>query len=45
VGAGVFGQLSGSSSLDDPASESQQINKRVLADFGPQSEDIVALYR
>jgi trehalose monomycolate/heme transporter len=43
-GTGVFGQLSGSSSLDDPASESQRINQRVLADFGPQSEDIVALY-
>ena len=36
--------LSGSSSLDDPASESQRINQQVLADFGPQSEDIVALY-
>jgi trehalose monomycolate/heme transporter len=43
-GTGVFSQLSGSSSLDDPASESQRINQQVLADFGPQSEDIVALY-
>src|SRR3954452_15117362 len=43
-GTGVFGQLSGSSSLDDPASESQRINQQVLADFGPQSEDIAALY-
>jgi RND superfamily putative drug exporter len=43
-GTGVFGKMSGSSSLDDPASESQRINQQVLADFGPQSEDLVALY-
>jgi len=43
-GTGVFGKMSGSSSLNDPASESQRINQRVLADFGPQSQDIVALY-
>jgi len=43
-GIGVFGKMSGSSSLNDPASESQRINQQVLADFGPQSQDIVALY-
>ncbi len=43
-GTGVFGKMSGSSSLNDPASESQRINQQVLADFGPQSEDLVALY-
>ena len=43
-GTGVFAHMSGSSSLDDPASESQRINQQVLADFGPQSQDIVALY-
>jgi len=43
-GTGVFAKMSGSSSLNDPASESQRINQQVLADFGPQSEDLVALY-
>ena len=43
-GTGVFGNLSGSSDLDDPASESQQINARVVAEFGPQTVDFIALY-
>jgi len=43
-GTGVFAKMSGSSSLNDPASESQRINKQVLADFGPQGQDLVALY-
>ena len=43
-GTGVFGALSGSSSLDDPASESQRINQRVIDQVGRQSVDFVALY-
>ena len=43
-GTGVFAKMSGSSSLNDPAAESQRINRQVLADFGPQSQDLVALY-
>src|SRR5919112_635558 len=43
-GTGVFGSLSGSSSLDDPASESQLINQRVIDEVGRQSADLVALY-
>jgi len=43
-GTGVFAALSGSSSLDDPASESQVINQRVIDQVGRQSVDFVALY-
>jgi RND superfamily putative drug exporter len=43
-GIGVFDALSGESSLDDPASESQLINERVLAELGPQKTDFIALY-
>src|SRR5690349_782399 len=43
-GTGVFDELTGSSSLDDPASESQIINPRVIDDLGRQNTDIIALY-
>ncbi|MBV9821070.1 MAG: MMPL family transporter [Actinobacteria bacterium] len=43
-GTTVFGRLSGSSSLDDPSSESQRINQRIVDEVGPQSQDFVALY-
>ncbi|MEP7020100.1 MAG: MMPL family transporter [Pseudonocardiales bacterium] len=43
-GTGVFGVMSGSSSLDDPASESQRINQRVADQLGRQSVDLVGLY-
>ena len=43
-GIGVFDALSDDSSLDNPASESQRINERVLAEVGPQNTDFIALY-
>ncbi|HEX8078660.1 MAG TPA: MMPL family transporter [Jatrophihabitans sp.] len=43
-GIGVFDALSDDSSLDNPASESQRINERVLAEVGPQHTDFIALY-
>ena len=43
-GTGVFDRLAGNTSLDDPTSESQRINQRVIDEFGRQSVDLVALY-
>ncbi len=43
-GTSVFGRLSGSSSLDDPASESQRINQKIVDEVGAQTQDFVALY-
>ncbi|MGX6606771.1 MMPL family transporter [Micromonosporaceae bacterium Da 78-11] len=43
-GTGVFDKLSGSSSLDDPASESQVVSKRIISEFGSQSTDALAMY-
>jgi RND superfamily putative drug exporter len=43
-GTGVFGSLDTDSTLDDPASESQQINERVVAELGRQGTDLIALY-
>ncbi len=43
-GTGVFDRLAGSTSLDNPASESQVVNQRVSAVFGRQNVDLIALY-
>jgi len=43
-GTTVFSRLSGSSSLDDPASESQRIDQRIIDEVGAQTQDFVALY-
>ncbi len=43
-GTGVFGSLDGDGSLDDPASESQLINQRVIDELGRQRVDLIALY-
>jgi uncharacterized membrane protein YdfJ with MMPL/SSD domain len=43
-GTTVFSRLAGTSSLDDPKSQSQVINQRVIDEFGRQSTDIIALY-
>ncbi|HET6209074.1 MAG TPA: MMPL family transporter, partial [Jatrophihabitans sp.] len=43
-GTTVFSRLSGSSSLDDPASESQRIDQRINDEVGGQTQDFVALY-
>ena len=43
-GTGVFGSLDGDGSLDDPASESQLINQRVIDELGRQHVDLIALY-
>lgn len=43
-GTTVFGRMSGDSSLDDPASESQRINDRITAQFGQLRTDLVGLY-
>lgn len=43
-GIGVFDALSDDSSLDNPASESQRISERVVAEVGPQNTDFIALY-
>ncbi len=34
----------GTSSLDDPASESQRIDQRIIDEFGAQTQDFMALY-
>jgi len=36
-GTGVFDKLSGDASLNDPASESQQINQRIQDELGRQN--------
>ncbi len=43
-GTGVFDSLDGGGSLDDPASESQIINQRVIDELGRQHVDLIALY-
>ncbi|MEO7261116.1 MAG: MMPL family transporter, partial [Jatrophihabitantaceae bacterium] len=43
-GIGVFDALDGDSSLDNPASESQLVNQRVIAELGAQNTDFIALY-
>jgi trehalose monomycolate/heme transporter len=43
-GTGVFDKLQGDSSLNNPASESQVINQRVIDQLGRQSVDLIALY-
>src|SRR5690348_9758207 len=43
-GTGVFDKLQGDSSLNNPASESQVINQRVIDELGRQSVDLIALY-
>jgi trehalose monomycolate/heme transporter len=43
-GTTVFSRLAGTSSLDDPKSESQVINQQVIDQFGRQSTDVIALY-
>jgi uncharacterized membrane protein YdfJ with MMPL/SSD domain len=43
-GTGVFDKLNGSSSLDDPASQSQVLNQRVIDQLGPQNTDVIGLY-
>jgi uncharacterized membrane protein YdfJ with MMPL/SSD domain len=43
-GTGVFSNLEGDASLDDPAAESQVISDRISEELGPQGTDLVALY-
>jgi transposase-like protein len=42
-GTGVFGALSGGG-FDDPASPSSRAHSRIFAEFGPQGQDVIALY-
>ena len=44
-GTGVFGQMSGNSSLTDPDSESQRIGDRIERELGPTGTDFVGLYK
>ncbi len=43
-GIGVFDSLDDGGSLDDPASESQQLGPRITEEFGRQHVDLIVLY-